>query len=102
MKVKIPSQIKIATSSYTVGFREHLKLDDGLVGVAYHRNKAIYIDPALDTSEKAQTLLHEAIHIIDRIYGCKIDEDDTDRLAQGMAELLVNNLGIEFDWSDVK
>ncbi len=102
MKVKIPQKIKISTHEYSIGYETHLSEDEGFRGVCNHRTQAIKIDPTLPPSRRDQTLLHEIGHIVSKVYVMDENEDNIDRLAQGYAELLFNNLGIEFDWSDIK
>ena len=101
MKVKVPATIKIATHSYNVSFRPHLRTDEKLDGFANHRTGELALEPEQPDSQKGVTLIHESIHIIQKIYEVGIDENDTERLAQGLMELLANNLGIELDWSDI-
>lgn len=102
MKIKIPKQIKIGVHPYRVEFSKTLRADEGLSGIAQHRTQVIGIEDILPKSQTDVVFLHEIVHIISRHYNCNIDEADTDRIAQGMAELLFNNLGIEFDWSEIQ
>ena len=52
-------------------------------------------------SELNQTFLHEILHLVERFLVVKIDDVDVDRIAEGLAVILFDNLGIEFDWSEV-
>ncbi len=67
-----------------------------------HRNQIINIETSVPLSIRNQTLLHEVIHIVDRVYVCRMDEDDLERLSNGLSELLFDNLGIELDWSEIE
>ena len=102
IKVKVPKVIKIATHQYRVEFNPLLWHEENLKGCANHLKQKIQVDPVLAPSQRLVTLLHEINHIISDVYRCKLDEDEIDKVAQGYADLLVNNLGIEFDWSLVK
>lgn len=102
MKVKIPNKIKVATHSYEIALNSHLQADEKRLGVCNHRIQRLEIEPEQCPSELAVSLLHEIIHIIERTYNCDISDPDIDRIAQGVAEFLTNNLGIEFDWGNIK
>ena len=102
VKIKIPNKVKIASHEYRIEFNPLLWHEEGLKGCANHIKQKIQVDPVLAPSQKLTTLLHEINHIISEVYRCKLDEDEIDKMAQGMAELLVDNWGIELDWSDIK
>lgn len=102
MDIKIPIEIKMATHTYKVVFKEHLNLDERNLGTINHRTQTIELEPTLAPSEINTCLLHEIVHLIQRVYGCDLSDTDTDRLAQGMAEFLFNNLGIKFIWDDIR
>ena len=49
-----------------------------------------------------QTIIHELLHFIDNTYNnYRLEEAETDALATGIHTLLID-LGVEFDWSDIK
>jgi len=100
MKVKVPKEIKIGTYKGFVKFREHIKVDDGYRGAYNQRTGELYIDPIL-LMLRDRTLLHEVVHMISFNYECSWNEDDISRMANGLAEFLVQ-LGIEFDWSEIE
>ena len=102
MKVKIPKEIKIGVYPYRVIPTPHLKLNKGNWGTTNHTEKTIVLDSALPSLELNQTLIHEVLHIISVVFMCSLDEDNVERLANGMGEFLFDNLGIEFDWSDIR
>ena len=102
MKVKVPKEIKIATHTYRVGYDPHMRHDEACYGQVNHRTQTINIESSIPPSVKDQTLIHEIVHIVDKVYVCRMDEDDLERLSNGMAELLFNNLGIELDWSELE
>ncbi len=102
MKVKVPSEIKIATHTYRVRYDSHMRHDEACYGQVNHREQTIDIETSIPPSVMNQTLIHEIVHIVDKVYVCRMDEDDLERLSNGMAELLFNNLGIEFDWSEIE
>ena len=68
-----------------------------------HLYQKIYLDKdATPRSEVDEIFLHELIHIIERHMGMKFDDMDIERLAEGLCIILFDNLGIEFDWSNIK
>ena len=102
MKVKIPQKIKIGLCELVVKYNRHLRDDDGCAGIANFRTGEIQIMPQLAPRRKDVTLMHEVVHIFEDVYHFRLSEDDNWRIAEGIVELLVNNLGIEFDWSSIK
>lgn len=101
MKLVIPPQIKIGIHTYEIYFRPTMWTDEGLRGAVNHRMQTIELEPTLPPSVLLWVLIHEALHIIEEKGYIHIDESDISRFAEGLAELLVNNWGIEFDWSQI-
>jgi len=99
MKTKIPPVIKIGIYPYRVDLVPNLKLNKGNWGTTNHTEKTIVLDSGLSLLELNQTLLHEVFHVVSVVFVCALDEDNVERLANGMGELLFDNLNIEFDWS---
>jgi len=99
MNIKIPNKIKIATYEYTVFYVPNLEYDHKLLAQCLTDKQQIKIAPK---NKKVQNVsfLHEICHAISDVYGCGLTEENTDRMAHGIAELLFNNLEIEFDWGD--
>ncbi len=102
MKIKLPKQIRIGAHTYTIRLNPDIHTDDRELGCVRHYHQLIEISPFTADSEKDECLLHEINHIIDRNYNQHLTEDNIDCMAQGMTELLRNNLEIEFDWSDIE
>lgn len=102
MKVKIPKEIKIGIYPYRIAFKPHLRDDEGYIGIANFRTGEINLLPQLNRERLGVALLHELIHIIEDTYHFNISEQDNFRIAEGLAEFLFNNLGIEFGWGDIK
>ena len=101
MRVRVPKFAKLNVHQYEVEYRPNLWIEEALRGCANHITQKIQIEPAIAKSQKDVTFLHEVIHIIDRQYELKLSEDDVSRIAEGVADLLFTNLGIELDWSDI-
>ena len=101
MKLVIPPEIKIGINRYQVTFKPHLNVDEHRTGSVNFRTGLIEIEPAMMESVRVVSLLHELIHAISYSYSLSFDDADIDRLAEGLAELLVNNWGIEFDWRKI-
>ena len=102
MKVKIPSSIKLGAYTYTLSLQENYKLNRGTWATTNHTLSEITIESALSPSERDLTLLHECLHIISEIYRLNLDEDNIERLQNGLGELLFRDLDIKFDWSEVR
>ena len=98
-KVKIPKEIKVGVYTYTIIFKPHLHADFGVYGRLEGTRLTIEIEPDMPDSIKGVTLLHELNHICGDVFAVKLDEPSNDSVAHCVAELLFNNLNIEFDWS---
>lgn len=101
IKIKVPQVIKIGCYSYKVLFRCNMRNDEGFEGACQHRLDEIAIEPTISPVRKVVVLLHEIIHLIDRNHEINLDDATTSRLANGLTELLLDNLHIEFDWEDI-
>lgn len=99
MKVKVPKTIRIGVYNYEIKF---VDLDDyGLLGQCLTDEGLIKIAPRKPSGVTNVSFLHEVTHAVNDVYRCRIEDDNIDRIAHGIAEFLFNNLGIEFDWSDI-
>ena len=102
MKVKIPRQIKFLTHKYTIRFDEKELVSTGTIGLTRHLYQELLLSKkTLPKSELDQVFLHEFVHIIERHMCVKLDDADVERISEGFAELLFNNLDIEFDWGKI-
>ena len=102
MKAKIPSDLKINIDTYNLIFKPNLAIDLGFDGDCHRRLRQIQIDPSQHDSEKYKTLIHEWLEAGKHVYKYDIDHADYDRIANCIAELFYNNLGVEFDWSGIE
>jgi len=102
MKVVIPRQIKMASHTYGIELNRVKCSGAGTIGLCNHLEQKIYIDDISAKSQLDQALLHEIMHMIERFFVVRIDDNDIDRIAEGLAILLFDNFGIEFDWGLVK
>lgn len=101
MKVKIPREIKIGAYNYKVVYAPNLVYDHKLLGQALAEKQLIRIEPDTTPQTKEVTLWHEIVHSINDVYGCELDENNIDRIAQGITAILKNDFNIEFDWSEI-
>ena len=101
MKVKVPQEFKIASHTYTIKYDPKQLESTGAMGLCRHLYKEIILSNNLPESEKMENFLHEYLHCVERIWVAKLDDVDVDRIAEGLC-VLFNNLGIEFDWSEIK
>ncbi len=102
MRIKIPKQIKICSRTYTIKIDSKTCMGAGSTGLTRHQFDDILLDDIVPVGQMNQILLHEILHVIETVFTIKIDDADTDRLAEGFLIFLQDNLGIEFDWSAIK
>lgn len=101
MEIKVPKEIKMGVHPYQIRFNRYLWMEEQLQGSVNRIKQIVEIEADLPQSQRNVTLLHEVIHIINDIYSLRIDDDAIDRLAQGWAEFLFDNLGIKFNWDGI-
>ncbi len=101
MKVKVPQKIKLLTHTYDVEFNKQELSSAGTIGLCQHIYGKIIVGNNFPLSQMNQSFLHEYMHLVERFLVVKLDDTDIDRIAEGIAVLL-ENLGIELDWSDIK
>ena len=99
VKVKIPSQIKLASITYKVYLDKNLE-KDGDWGHHRGRKQEILVNPIMTGEQQVVTVFHELLHASKMIWGTRLSEGDIDRVANCLATFL-DNLGVEFDWSEI-
>ena len=77
-----------------------LHWDEGLQGCCNHRLKRIEIDPLSPFVD--ETFVHEKLEQINLSYALEMEHALISKLAFAFAEFLWHDLGIEFDWSNIK
>ena len=102
MKVKIPKVARIGAFDYSVKLVPNLADDFKLLGQSITDKQEIRIEPNTTEGTKLVTFWHEVVHGISDVYGCSLDEENTNRIAQGISAILQKNFNIEFDWSEVE
>ena len=105
--VKVPSEVRIGGVVYTIRLRRQLNADHGAQGRCVYNPARIDIDAGLIPSQKANTLIHEFMHVLQNSLGWhdlpkdeQPKEADVGAMASAWAELFAK-LGIEFDFADV-
>ncbi len=101
MKVKIPKQFRIGATEAIIYTKEDLQSDEGFNGTFNRRTGRLEIDARLDDIKRNKTFGHELMEVIKENYNLHTDEDDMSNIANGWLEFLYQ-LGIEFDWSNIK
>ncbi len=98
--IKIPKEIRIGSHTYKVWFDER-EDDSGFIGSSLHRRHEILLNPDIHIQQKRVTFLHEALHVINECYGIRPPDEDIERLAEGIGQLLFSNLDIDFDFGNI-
>jgi hypothetical protein len=99
-KIKVPRKIRLLTHTYSVEVNDAECAGENSLGICKHVSEKIMISSHLTPSVRGEVFIHEFLHMVERFMGVKIDDAELDRIAEGMAALLFDNMGIEFDWSD--
>ena len=102
MKIKVPREIKVGAHSYKVSYDAKLEERSKKIGFTDITNGIILIEPQQMNSAKLDVLIHELLHPIDFYYCAKtLTEEQVIGITTGLVNIL-DGLGIEFDWSDIK
>ena len=101
VSVKVPPTIKIGCHTYRVRLVKDLE-DSGSDAEVNHKKETISIDPTTPLVRRNVSLIHEALHIISRVYHIDLGgEGVVGALSEGLGEFLLTNLGLEFNWEGV-
>jgi len=102
MKVKIPKEIRIGIHRVSIKYEKGMGDNFGKRGQARYGECEIPIDPEKSTdTKKTEALMHELLHFIDDIYNSgRLEEYEIATLANGIS-ILLDDLGVEMDWSDI-
>ena len=105
MKVKVPREIEVAGFSITIDCSEESTKylqSISLFGEYIRCLRLLRIRNDLTQQEWANTFWHEIEHIIDDLFlGRKLEEEKIDVISNGLHQV-AKQLGIEFDWSEIK
>ena len=102
MKVKVPSKIQVGSHTYTVKLsRQHLE-DEDTRGIINYRTQEIVINAITPDSRKTTAFIHEIIHLSAKIFGIILEEEEINRLCEGLGQGIFSSLGIELDWSKIE
>ena len=99
MKIKVPKQITVGSMTYGIVLTPNLEKHHHLLGQCLTDEGLIKIEPHSRADVRDQSLMHELVHAINDIFMCKLDEDNIERIAQGLTATLKRDFCVEFDWS---
>lgn len=99
--IKLPSTVKLGSHEYEVLFDETQE-DKDFRGTFSSRRHKVYLNPLLVHQQLRVTYLHELVHAICDVNSIGAPEQDVARIAEGVSEVLFRNLGMDFDFGDVK
>ena len=84
--------IKIAGYAIPIRVVKGLKVDGGdALGAYRYVNPMIWVNKAIYGQEKAHTILHEALHALDRLYKIGLRERQIAALEVTLGDLITNN-----------
>lgn len=87
MRFKIPASITIASVRYKVEQDRQLAAE-GLRGRTVHAKCKIDLDPNQPMQEMRDTVVHEALHLIDDVFDLGLKHSQTKRLARGLSQFI--------------
>ena len=105
MKLVIPSECQIGARKIRIRRSEQgLEIGDMSAQTSMFnqiiRISTVYHANPRHNEQLLETLLHEAVHIIDHLYIRALDEEQIGALGSGLAQFLIS-LGIEPDFSQI-
>lgn len=85
-------KVKILYKDYEIVEVENLHNAEGdLYGEIEYLSETIRINPAASTKVKDSTLIHEAVHAIDEMYGIGLKEKQVEKLGNAIYMMIVEN-----------
>lgn len=102
MKVKIPKRFKSGAYEYTVISAPDLSEDYKLLGQSLTDKETIKIDTSARYRVKCVTFWHEVLHSACDIHRIELADRDIDMLAHCLTAVMMRDMDIEFDWSDIE
>jgi hypothetical protein len=89
----IPKRLRVGDADYNVVVMSGLG-DDGTAGYCEDKVKLIALDENQPETEMFATLLHEALHAIEKEYGFKMKHKKVHALEAALAQVLLDNFNI--------
>lgn len=94
-------KIRLLTHNIRVHNVGREMLESQLMGRANLAEQLIEINKHMAKDAKAQTFLHEAIHLIDRMLSLGLTEQQVDGVSAGVLSLLRENKSVSRDLADL-
>jgi CII-binding regulator of phage lambda lysogenization HflD len=103
VKVKVPKQSKVGAREYKVLIENDLVQNQGNRGETRYHKQEIVLDSRLSQEQRIVTFIHERLHTIEEHFCGRVNlsEEIISGLAEGLYQFLKEDLGIEFDWSEI-
>lgn len=102
MRILVPSKIQVGGHPYQIKLSKSIRAENGDNGDINHRTQLVRISTDVAASQQAQSLYHEILHAVNRIY-CygQIEERELDGAAEGLAQVL-QQFGVELNWGSIE
>ncbi len=99
-KIKVKPTLEMGCHRYKVVFDIREK-DHDYDGTTWHNKETVSLNPDQPKVRMATCYLHESLHLISHVYSLDLSEDTIWRLSEGLGEVLIRNLEVELDFSEV-
>ena len=99
--MKVPNIIELGSHKIEVildGFQE----DKVFRGTFSPRGQRMLLNPKLPHQQLRVTFLHELVHLICDVDDIELSEQDTNRLAESLGDILFRCFGLDLDFSEIK
>jgi len=97
--MKQPNKVTVGAYDYDIVFVPRLSEDHRLLGQSLCDTQQIKLAENMTDQTKNEVFWHEAIHAINVVYGCKLSESNTERLAHGITAILKNDFNEVIKWN---
>jgi len=101
MKVSVPDEIKIGSFRYAIRLFPKVYRDHSLLGQHMADDLLVKVSSEIEGDVRNEAFWHELLHGISLTYKCGLEEENVDRIAQGINQVM-QSFGIELDWSDLE
>lgn len=90
--MEIPNTVKILYKEYEIVQEKNIHNDSSdLYGEVHYLDEKILLNVDSKEDQKKATLIHELIHAIDEMYQISLNEDQVDKLGNGVYMMIKEN-----------
>ena len=96
MDIKIPDEVQCGAHTYSIVYNNKLDRIERMRGISNHFLQKLELDSGEEGTRLMGTLVHEFVHIADRIFNNQsMNEETVEAIGEGLTHILLS-MGIRF------